>query len=111
MTAGTWGSRLRILGFVALCAVALLAAGYATQPQPAADSPPGFLWGMCHGLLFVFSLIGSLFNDQAIYALPNSGDWYDLGFLVGATMYFPWSRLRRPRLTHPIDVVPSSGFH
>jgi hypothetical protein len=66
---------------------ALLAAGCAHQPAPAADDAPGFLYGFLHGFLIMFSFIGSLFTDIRIYAFPNAGGWYDLGFLLGAAMF------------------------
>jgi len=31
-------------------------------------------------------LVASLFTDVRIYALPKSGGWYDLGFVLGAAM-------------------------
>lgn len=48
------------------------------------DSPYGFLGGLWHGIIFYFSFIGSLFSDEiAVYAINNSGGWYDFGFLIG----------------------------
>lgn len=44
----------------------------------------GFWFGFWHGLITPFSFIGSLFcNDIAIYAINNTGGWYDFGFLLG----------------------------
>ena len=34
----------------------------------------------------VFSLIASVFTEYRIYAYPNSGGWYDLGFVIGASI-------------------------
>ena len=46
---------------------------------------PGFWAGLWHGLIFPLAWIASLFLPQvAIYAVPNSGGWYDFGFLLGA---------------------------
>jgi hypothetical protein len=56
-------------------------AACATQPSPGAA--PGFFMGMLHGLFAPFSLVGSLFWDVRIYAFPNSGFGYDLGFVLG----------------------------
>jgi hypothetical protein len=42
---------------------------------------------MFHGFTILFSLIGSLFTDYRIYAYPNSGGWYDLGFVFGASVF------------------------
>lgn len=65
---------------------ALLAA-CATQPHPEAFEPPGFWSGLLHGFTILFSLIGSIFTDYRIYAFPNSGGWYDLGYVMGASMF------------------------
>jgi hypothetical protein len=68
-------------------ASALLVAGCAHQPAPSVEDAPGFLLGLLHGFVIMFSFIGSLFTDVRIYAYPNSGGWYDLGFLLGAAMF------------------------
>lgn len=45
----------------------------------------GFLFGLLHGFITPVSFIGSLFDDSvAIYAVNNTGGWYDLGFLLGS---------------------------
>jgi len=64
-------------------AVCIAVAGCATQPAPSAYHPPGFLYGLLHGFTVFFSLIGGLFWDVRIYAFPNSGWFYDLGFFLG----------------------------
>lgn len=55
------------------------------QPIPRAYNPPGFFSGILHGILAPFALLGSIFMDIRIYAFPNSGWWYDLGFIIGIT--------------------------
>ncbi|QIG54017.1 hypothetical protein G6N82_07500 [Altererythrobacter sp. BO-6] len=48
---------------------------------------PGFWWGLWHGFIFPWSFIGSLFDpDIAVYAVPNTGGWYDFGFFLGITV-------------------------
>lgn len=71
-----------------LLAVAIIASviGCATQPVPSGIDMPGFWMGMVHGFLIVFSLIGSFFSDIRIYAFPNAGSFYDLGYVIGAMM-------------------------
>ena len=60
----------------------------AHQPQPpASDGLPGFWSGLLHGFLILFSFIGSLFADVRIYGFPNSGSWYDFGYLLGAAAF------------------------
>ncbi len=56
----------------------------AHQPRPESYDPPGFFSGLFHGFIILFSLIGSIFMDIRIYGFPNSGFFYDLGFLIGA---------------------------
>ena len=77
-------SQRRFIVFFAVCVAAVFLQSCATQPQPDAYNPPGFLYGLLHGFLILFSFIGSLFTDVRIYAFPNSGASYDFGYLVGA---------------------------
>jgi len=45
---------------------------------------PGFWMGFWHGCIAPVTFFVSLFTDQIrIYAFPNSGRWYDLGFMLG----------------------------
>lgn len=71
---------------VALAGSILLAACATQTPatvQQAADTP-GFLLGVWHGFIFPVAWILSLFMpDVAIYAVPNSGGWYDFGYFIG----------------------------
>ena len=72
-----------------LLLVAVALSSCATQPVPPVQTAaPGFLWGLLHGFISLFSLIGSLFWDIRIYAYPNSGGWYDLGFVLGSAAFF-----------------------
>lgn len=73
----------KILLLLALLAAASLAA-CAHQPGrlPFAEVP-GFWFGIWHGLVGPIALVGSAFTDVRMYAFPNSGPWYDLGFLLG----------------------------
>lgn len=49
------------------------------------ESSYGFFGGLWHGLISIFSFIGSLFmDDVAVYAYNNNGALYDFGFLLGA---------------------------
>lgn len=44
----------------------------------------GFWYGLWHGMIVVIAFVVSLFDDSvAIYAVNNSGGWYDFGFLIG----------------------------
>jgi len=47
---------------------------------------PGFWLGLWHGLITPVTFIVSLFNDEVgIYAVRNSGGWYDAGFMIGVS--------------------------
>jgi len=74
---------------LASCLVAmLLVASCAHQPPAPASDLPGFFLGLLHGYISLFSLIASLFVDIRIYAYPNSGWWYDLGFILGVMAFY-----------------------
>lgn len=46
--------------------------------------PYGFWYGLWHGMTVPFSWIAALFfDDIAVYAVNNSGGWYDFGFILG----------------------------
>lgn len=53
-----------------------------TECLPA--DPYGFWGGLWHGMVAPIAFIGSLFSDNiAMYAVNNSGGWYDFGFWLG----------------------------
>ena len=53
-------------------------------PKGYESEEAGFLSGIWHGFIIVFSLIGKLFGaDIGIYAEHNSGFFYWLGFIIG----------------------------
>lgn len=81
-----FSGRASILLFLCVAAISLY--GCATQPLPGGSSGPGFFLGLLHGFVVLFSFIASLFTDYRIYAYPNSGGWYDFGFLLGAMSFF-----------------------
>jgi len=72
---------------VTLVVTAAVLTACARQPAAASGDVPGFFSGLLHGFTMLFSLIGSIFLDWRIYAFPNSGWWYDLGFFLGASMF------------------------
>ncbi len=45
----------------------------------------GFWYGLWHGMTVPFAFIGSLiWEDITIYAMYNTGGWYNFGFWIGA---------------------------
>jgi len=74
--------------WLALCGLLLasaLTACAATQPAPPpAAGAPGFFFGFWHGFIAPITFVVSVFSDTVrIYAYPNGGLWYDLGFMLG----------------------------
>lgn len=74
-----------------LAGMLFLVSSCAHQPPSGGLDLPGFFSGVLHGFLIVFSLIGSIFTDIRIYAFPNSGGWYDFGYVLGASMFLSGS--------------------
>ena len=73
---------------VGVCASLVL--GCATQPAVPgflSGDPPGFAMALLHGLIAPFALVGSVFAEVRIYAFPNSGLFYDLGFFLGLSAW------------------------
>lgn len=72
----------RLFGLLA-CGIVLAAC--ATQPA-AQPHVPGFAAGLFHGFIAIVALLGSLYFHIRIYAFPNSGFWYDAGFVLGFSL-------------------------
>lgn len=64
---------------------ALMLSGCAAHAIPhTGPHTPGFWLGLWHGSIAPIAFLISLFNPHvAVYAIPNSGGWYDFGFLLG----------------------------
>ena len=81
--------RQAVLRWGLICVTVFALAACASQPAPTANGSPGFWWGLLHGWIAFFALVGHLFDhDIRMYAFPNSGGWYDFGFVLGAMMFF-----------------------
>lgn len=79
---------------IALLAVLLLA-GCAAGANPTVDvldtdgNSAGFWSGLWHGLIAPVTFIISLFSDNInVYEVYNSGNWYNLGFMLGVCIIF-----------------------
>ena len=71
-----------------LAALALSACAATQASDAVAPDAPGFLLGLWHGFIFPVAWIVSLFTDKvAIYAVPNSGGWYDFGYFLGIVVF------------------------
>ena len=67
-----------------LAAVILMAGCAPGHPRFSGDdAPAGFFWGIWHGWIAPFSLIGGFFNPAIrIYERNNTGWWYDFAFYL-----------------------------
>ena len=70
-----------------LSAAVIFLVSCAYQPPNVAYDPAGFFMGIIHGLIAPFALIAGFFSDVRIYAVPNSGWLYDLGFMLGISCW------------------------
>ncbi len=77
---------LYLLIFVA--AAGILFTACATQSVSNVTNPPGFLHGLLHGFIILFSFIASMFTDYELYAFPNTGFGYNFGFLIGTMLFW-----------------------
>jgi len=76
--------RVIFLFLVLIFAVFAFSACYPGGGSYSYDNTAGFFWGLWHGVIVVFTLIGSLFSDNVtIYEAYNTGFGYNVGFLIG----------------------------
>ena len=79
---------LRLVSFAAIAVlgfVLISCAGVEPVQECLQGKQYGFLYGMLHGFITPVSFVVGLFdNSVAIYAVNNSGGWYDFGFLLGS---------------------------
>ena len=77
-------NRTVILRGIFFALAALLLSSCADQAPSGGFAAPGFWLGIWHGFIILWSVLIGLFTDARIYAFPNSGYWYDVGFVFGA---------------------------
>jgi len=87
-----------------LILLALAASFCAPGPNRLAKTPDsegkvaGFWLGVWHGLIAPITFIVSLFTDKVgIYAVHNSGNWYNFGFVLGAGLFLSGGILGRKK--------------
>jgi hypothetical protein len=74
---------------ITICFVLAVLSGCATQPTYSSHpDSPGFFLGLFHGFTILFAFIGSFFTEHTIYAYPNAGWPYNLGYLLGVMSFF-----------------------
>ena len=74
----------RILWFLLVAAVAGTVVGYVTRVSNAVPGPAGFGRGVLHGALMPAAMPNLIIGrDVTIYAIPNTGIGYKLGYTMG----------------------------
>ena len=81
--------------FLLIIPVALLLSSCSYIAPVEMPTGPGFLIGLFHGVISFFTMILSFFTDVEMYAKNNSGSWYDLGFVIGAMIFYGGSAKSR----------------
>ena len=78
----------KIIGLLAIMGLA----SCAHQPSPEyAEHAPGIFLGLFHGFTAPITLVLGWLWEGRIYAFPNTGWTYDLGFLAGCFVgFFGW---------------------
>jgi hypothetical protein len=85
-------AHLRLVVFAVLAMTVLAACAAGANPEvgtPAADGEvAGFWLGIWHGIIAPVTWIISLFDsDVSFYEVHNNGNWYDVGFALGAGLW------------------------
>jgi hypothetical protein len=81
---GTWASLVVV---VLLLTLSACAPGANVEEGVAARGGQiaGFWLGLWHGIIAPVTFVISLFSDKVnVYEIHNNGNWYNLGFVLGA---------------------------
>lgn len=82
-------SLIFLLVFVLVIPLSASASAFVEAGQYSSYNPAGFFSGVWHGLLAPYTLIVRLVSNIEMYAIPNTGWFYDAGFLVGIAGSLP----------------------
>jgi hypothetical protein len=86
-------SRSKVALVALLLVGGLVLAACAAGPNNVArvDAPhiAGFWLGLWHGIILPITFLISLFNHNVnVYDVHNNGNWYNFGFVLGASIVF-----------------------
>ena len=91
-----------VLALLVIFIFTLLAAGCAPGANDVERTPDkagkvaGFWLGLWHGLIAPITFVISLFKKVVrLYEVHNNGNWYNLGFVLGAGLFFSGGILGR----------------
>ncbi|BDW12333.1 hypothetical protein PSHI8_24170 [Polynucleobacter sp. SHI8] len=79
---------LKPIFYIVLISLVLTGCAHHYAPEEIGD-PYGFLSGLWHGYIVIFSFLGWLFLDDVyIIGQPNTGLFYYIGFVMGVMGFF-----------------------
>ncbi|MCF6170232.1 MAG: hypothetical protein L3J66_04545 [Bacteroidales bacterium] len=79
----------KYFNFLMIATVALAFTSCAPGSEGFNTEPAGFLMGLWHGFISLFTFIISLFVDGVgMYEINNNGAWYNFGFILGVSAFF-----------------------
>jgi hypothetical protein len=79
----------KYLPLVLFISLVFILASCAPGNQKFIEEPAGFFMGLWHGFISLFTFVISLFNDNVrVYEMTNTGHLYDLGFIIGISMFY-----------------------
>jgi hypothetical protein len=86
-------NRKHLLVALILLALVLVACAAGVNPEVGVVAEggdvAGFWLGLWHGMIAPITFVISLFTDNVnFYEVHNNGNWYDLGFVIGAGILF-----------------------
>ncbi|WP_402463218.1 hypothetical protein [Isoptericola aurantiacus] len=89
-------ARRRTTAWLAAAVVLLALTACAAGPNPGLDTAPpglsepaGFWYGLWQGMILPVTFVISLFTDSvSVYEVHNSGNWYDVGYVLGISLVF-----------------------
>lgn len=69
---------------IAVIIIATIMTFSSCAPAETTEKVYGFLYGIIHGIVFIFALFAKLFDmDYGLYAENNTGFTYWLGYILG----------------------------
>lgn len=81
-------SKPKIFLAFAFIMLILTSCAHSVEVEIISEQEPYRFWnGLWHGIIAPVTFVISLFKDEVVmYAINNNGAWYNLGFLLGASM-------------------------
>lgn len=80
-------TRKRVIILASFFVLVTLASCASQPPPPGNADVPGFMVALFHGFAAPVTLFLGWLWEGRIYAFPNTGWFYDLGFMIGLSLW------------------------